>query len=233
MRDKVYRPVGDFHTNYGWLLANKAIARRFWEQHSLYVSFQLTSSNPWMQRWSLIILQACVAGVHDPNDKYNLKMFQLFQLFLCKPSNYLWFFILYSLRNLTFEQLLQNNFLSGIITIICNLKMSQNISHKINEWTLITVTEILQCIASPLFKCSLQTLRYKLRPLPTSSQCVTEKKGKSGRWKLRDLNRLYPLGYLALKIWYITADLQSSIQPLTLGVKLTTEQVLRKKMFNH
>lgn len=125
MRDKVYRLVGDFHTNYGWLLANKAIARRFWVQH------------------------------------------------------------LYSLRNLTFEQLLQNNFLSGIITIICNLKMSPNICHEINEWTLITVTEILQWIASPLFKCSLQTLRFKLRPLPMSSQCVTEKKGKSGRWKLK------------------------------------------------
>lgn len=173
MRNKVYRLVGYYHTNYGWLLANKAIARRFWVQH------------------------------------------------------------LYSLRNLTFEQLLQNNFLSGIITIICNLKMSPNICHEINEWTLITVTEILQWTASPLFKCSLQTLRFKLRPLPMSSQCVTEKKGKSGRWKLRDVNRLYPLRYLALKIWYITADLHSSIQSLTLGVKLTTEQVLRKKMLNH
>lgn len=92
MRNKVYRLVGYYHTNYGWLLANKAIARRFWVQH------------------------------------------------------------LYSLRNLTFEQLLQNNFLSGIITIICNLKMSPNICHEINEWTLITVTKILHHYLNAVYK---------------------------------------------------------------------------------
>lgn len=62
---------------------------------------------------------------------------------------------------------------------------------------------------------------------------LLKRKEKVADENSRDVNRLYPLRYLALKISYITADLHSSIQSLTLGVKLTTEQVLRKKMLNH